>query len=390
MSALGGLEHAQLALCAGLAARGHELCLAYVNDGELRPRWASFASSITKVDGLTPERRRPISSSARVGAAVVQGRRQRPDIVYIHRHWDALVALGTAGGGRCPTISHLHVAPPSHPPRWMRPALSRAVRHVAVSIDTAERWSAAGLRRDRIDVAHNGVDLQHFRPGSGEERCAIRRQLGLPEGALVVTYLGRVEPAKGIHVLLAAAQLVKQRWPVCVVVAGPASHLIPADESRSYERSLRSAAAGLDVHWLPAVADPAELYRASDVVVVPSIGLEGFALVPLESLASGVPVIVSRTGGLPEALGQEFTEWVVEVGDAGALASTLDEVLGGAGDQGVRARCRSYAERTFSWDRAVQAVEGVMLDSLDRSGRARWPRARPRHRSARSSGGQGW
>jgi glycosyltransferase involved in cell wall biosynthesis len=94
-----------------------------------------------------------------------------------------------------------------------------------------------------------------------------------------------------------------------------------------------------------------DCYQAADVVVLPSVALEGFGLAAIEALACGVPVIGTMSGGLPEVLAGLDADLVVAPGDAAALAKRMASALQGTAPLPDAKRCRRHAE-SFSWQRA--------------------------------------
>ena len=150
-----------------------------------------------------------------------------------------------------------------------------------------------GASEHCVRVVPGGVDLDHFRPG---DREAARAALDLPAGRLVL-FVGRLEPLKGVDILIRAIAAAELSEPATLMILG-------GDEQEVGERQrLREVVAntGLDgqVRFLPAV-DRAVLptyYQAADLCVVPSY-YESFGLVAVEALACGTPVIATRVGGL--------------------------------------------------------------------------------------------
>ena len=150
-----------------------------------------------------------------------------------------------------------------------------------------------GASEHCVRVVPGGVDLDHFRPG---DREAARAALDLPPGRLVL-FVGRLEPLKGVDILIRAIAAAELSEPATLMILG-------GDEQAAGERQrLREVVAntGLDgqVRFLPAV-DRAVLptyYQAADLCVVPSY-YESFGLVAVEALACGTPVIATRVGGL--------------------------------------------------------------------------------------------
>ncbi|MET8795981.1 glycosyltransferase family 4 protein [Nocardia sp. NPDC004568] len=189
------------------------------------------------------------------------------------------------------------------------------------------------VRPDTVAVIAPGVDLDRFRPAP------------LPTGAPLVLCVRRLEHRMGIDVLLRA-------WPE-VRAAHPEARLVLVGTGTA-EASLREQARGLgsSVTFTGRV-DDAELtgwYGRATVTVVPSVALEGFGLIALESLAAGRAPVVTACGGLPDSVRGLDPSLIVAPGDAGALAARLAAALDGA----VPApdRCRAHAE-TFSWSAAA-------------------------------------
>jgi glycosyltransferase involved in cell wall biosynthesis len=151
----------------------------------------------------------------------------------------------------------------------------------------------------------------------------------------------RLTPRTGVDVLLQAFAHVDDDTVLLVAGEGPERERL---ERLAYELGVAGS-----VRFLGGVSEErlVELYRAADVTVVPSVSLEGFGLVVLESLACGTPVIGSDVGGLPEALADLEPRCVVPAGDPAALAERLGRPL-------PRAEvCRAQAEH-FSWKRSVE------------------------------------
>lgn len=107
------------------------------------------------------------------------------------------------------------------------------------------------------------------------------------------------------------------------------------------------------------------LYQAAWLSVVPSVQLEGFGLVVLESLACGVPSVVTDVDGLGEVPRELDPSMVVRAGDAGALASRLVAAFDGTAPLPDSATCRGFAEQ-FTWVSVVEAYEDLVTELADR------------------------
>lgn len=186
---------------------------------------------------------------------------------------------------------------------------------------------------DRIAVIPPGVDLDRFHASPSSVK-----------GAPVVLCVRRLERRMGIDVLLRAwREIAPEAGGVRLVIVGTGTE----------ERSLRAQARDLGledaVQFAGRVSDEqlTAFYARSLFTVVPTIALEGFGLIALESLASGRAPIVTNCGGLPDSVRGLDTGLIVESNDQQALADRMAAAL--KGDVPTPAHCRAHAE-WFSWD----------------------------------------
>lgn len=168
----------------------------------------------------------------------------------------------------------------------------------------------------RSVVCPNRVDAR-FAPAGNSARKLARAEFGIGEDQLAISCAARLEPLKGLHVLIEAAAEV----PDAVVLIAGAS--FGADDGR-YERRLESDAQrlGVNLRLLGARPDIERILWASDVAVLPSLW-EGFGLFAAEAGRAGVPVVASDTGGIPEVVLDGRTGLLVPPGDVPALRRAL-------------------------------------------------------------------
>ena len=217
----------------------------------------------------------------------------------------------------------------------------------------------------RITVALPGVDLATFRPGP---MATARQQYGLQDDDIVLLFVGRLQPLKAPDVLVAAAAELVARHPEwrlrlkVIINGGPSGSGIERAEE------LPKLIADLGLQDVVRLMDPIprdrlpELYRAADVVVVPSYS-ESFGLVAVEAQACGTPVVASRVGGLTTAVGDGGV--LVAGHDPRDFASALESLMVEPGRrEWMSVAARRHAEQ-FSWGRTAEATQEAYEAVLD-------------------------
>jgi spore coat protein SA len=154
-----------------------------------------------------------------------------------------------------------------------------------------------------------GVDTERFRPASSGEKRKLRENHGTKGGAFTVLFVGRVIPRKGIPILLRAMRELRKGVPGArVVIAGGGRHGYIAKLKQQARRlGVPAVFTGLIAH-----RSIHRIYRLADVFVCPSQKHEAFGLVNIEAMASGVPVVASRIGGIGEAVKHERNGYLVD------------------------------------------------------------------------------
>lgn len=235
----------------------------------------------------------------------------------------------------------------------MRAAAAVVVNSDYVADRLRQRFTT-GL--DAMTVIRPGVDTERFHPcvtpTDRLARAALRRRMGAG-GRMVILFVGRIIPRKGLHVLLAAARELRQGGiPVEVWVVGAR----PANDT-AYGRTLARAAANVPVRWLGYVSHQRlpGIYRAADVFACPSQMPEAFGLVNLEAQACGLPLVASGEWGIPESVGDPATGLLVRrYRDPAAFALGLRELLrDGAQRKSIGRAARTRVVRECSFERTA-------------------------------------
>jgi len=220
-------------------------------------------------------------------------------------------------------------------------------------------WLARELNRDAHYVG-NGVDRTRFTPVPDETDARLRTQLDLPVNAPVFLALGGIEERKNAIRLLQAFQAVRLQHPSArLVIAGGASLLDHDAYQARFAGMLAhcgaAAAAVIRTGPLRQKLMPA-LYRAATAVVSPSIN-EGFGLVVLEAMASGIPVVASRIAPFTEYLGEEDALWC-DPFDTVSIADAMRRSLDDARRQNLIARGAVIAGK-HAWSKVAGAHLGI-------------------------------
>lgn len=280
-----------------------------------------------------------------------------PDVVHLHSS-KAGLAGRLAVRGRWPTIFQPHL--------WsFQSAGGYLGRASAAWEEFASRWTdqlvcvsddelVAGLDAGvtaPAEVVCNGVDTDRLRP---RRRWAVRRALGLDPDAPTAVCVGRLAPLKGQDQLLDA-------WPA-VLAEVPAARLVLVGDGPMADRwRAHPVASHESVRWQGHSDAVADWYAAADVVVLPSRA-EGMALVPLEAMACGRPVVAFDVGGVRQSVADGGA--VVPAGDVPALARAVAARLAEpmlAKREGRLGRRR--AETLFGSDRMGDQI-AILVDKL--------------------------
>lgn len=306
-------------------------------------------------------------------------RRERFDIVHSVTPKAGLLGMTAARVARIPRRIHTFTgqvwATRTGPMREVLKTADRAIVSAATEVLADGKAQARFLVEQGIvreakigvlaDGSISGVDVERFRPDP-EARTAIRRDLRIRAEAVVVLFLGRVNPDKGAPELLrAAARAFSKKTDVHLLVVGPSEGSIDAALADS------GAALGARFHRVDYVPDPERWFAAADLFVIPS-HREGFGTAVLEAAACGVPAIASDIYGLRDAVVDRQTGLVVPVRDEAALARALELMVE---DSELRERlgrgARQRACDLFGRDRLADAYARLYRQDIEAPGARR-------------------
>ena len=216
-----------------------------------------------------------------------------------------------------------------------------------------------GVPLEDIRIVPGGVDTQRF--ATGLTRAQARQRLGWPQDRPLVLTVRRLQRRMGLENLVTAMKTVRGMVPDALLMIAGKGPLTAALKARIDTLDLHEHARLLG--FVPD-ADLPLAYRAADLTVVPTVALEGFGLVTVESLAAGTPVLVTPVGGLPEIVRGLSPGLVLPGYAAAALADGLAAALRQAFPLPDAAACQAYAQAHYAWPVIAQRIRAVYEEVL--------------------------
>ena len=286
-------------------------------------------------------------------------RRESIDVLHCHQYtpycYGVLAAAFT--GARVVFTEHGRFHPDRH--SWKRRLVNQVLHRLTdetVAISAATRDALVEhewLPRRSIRVIYNGVAPPRRQPASRP----VRERLGIPDRALVIGTLARLDPIKNQRMMIEALVAVRERWPDCVLLLvgdGP--------EREALERRARELVPDGTVRFVGFVTDIADHLDAIDIFLLTSWS-EGTSMTLLEAMSFAKAIVATRVGGNVELLEDGHSALLVDAGDTVSLAACVERL---AGDVVLRERLGSiarerHAER-FAPAPMIEAYEALYLD----------------------------
>lgn len=224
---------------------------------------------------------------------------------------------------------------------------------------------------EKAELLTLGIRDDLFVPVPDEKRQQTRHTLEVANDEIVFSFLGTVNERKGFDLLLEAfSNLMLENSKIKMWVIGPyskeESQNIVGSDGFYYDKSINT---NVRIRFLGRIDDRdylADLLASSDVFVFPS-RREGFGLAPVETMAAGVPVIVSRIGGVTDLANVDGeTGFYIEVGDVSGLVEAMRKL---ANDRELRERMGKAAHKRaveyFGWQEHIDKWEGLYSDLVN-------------------------
>ena len=281
--------------------------------------------------------------------------REHFDVLHCHDGigGNALATLQDRGliGGFVRTVHHLDSFAQPQLMAWQQRSVHRAQQLLCVS----RLWCDVLKHEHGIAAIEvpNGVDTARYSPAPQAADAALAERLGIRSHGRVLLCVGGVEERKNsLRVLQAFIQLRAWMPDLQLVIAGGASLLDHSAYAREFQALLQASGCGRYVLLTGPLADAdmPGLFRLADVVAMPSLR-EGFGLVVLEALCSGVPVVASRIAPFTEYLQAGDCSWADPL-DAASIARAIEHALTHADKRRIARSAARLAAR-FSWQRSA-------------------------------------
>lgn len=259
-----------------------------------------------------------------------------------------------------PVVAHHHHLDPSPLNQMIERRVVNACERVVVGSEFArcQLRDELGARTDHVDVVPYGVDGA-FGPRPARADLLARYELA---GKPVVLFFGGLKPRKNLPLLLDVWARVAAEAPEArLLVAGGGSML---EELRAQARRLGIGERVVFTGYVPE-AEKADHFNLADIFFFPS-AMEGFGLTVAEAMASGLPVVASNRGSIPELVEQGAGGFVCDPARREDFVARLLTLLRD-GDLRARfgARNRERADRLYRWDRCVEATRRVYEDAVE-------------------------
>lgn len=235
--------------------------------------------------------------------------------------------------------------------RWSLPFYHHVI---CVSDDLLDRCRSLRIKDDRLSLIHNAIDERAFSRKGAPAQAAMRKELGTPDGRLVIGAAGRLSAEKGFdHLIKAAAKLINEGYDIEVWIAGDGDAKAELRDLIAYHNVIDR------VRLLGFVSDTVGLFEAMDVFVLSSLR-EGLPNVVLEAASMRVPIVSTKVAGVPKMLADGETGLLVDIGDTSALTDAMRRVVT---DAALRERLadagRDLIEREYSFTKRMAKVKAI-------------------------------
>lgn len=211
-----------------------------------------------------------------------------------------------------------------------------------------------GIPRERIHIIPGGVEQERFNIPYSREQA--REKLGWKRDRAILFCIRRLSKRMGLDHLITAIDQVRHHYPEVLLYIAGKGELATTLQAQIEALNLQDHVKLLG--YLPDEDLPLA-YRAADLSVVPTVALEGFGLVVVESLAAGTPVLGTPIGGIPEILQPFCPDLVFDSCQTEHLAQGIREALGGQRHLPSQMECQDYIGSHYTWSAIAPQIKAV-------------------------------
>ncbi len=306
-------------------------------------------------------------------------KQQHIDLVHTHRskeHW--LSALTILTLKRKPKLVRTrHVVTPIKKHifnRWLFGTLTDAV--ICVSKKVYEQVSKLGYvkNKNRIKVIYSGIDTNRFCPDAGmkemnstEEKgvgnfSSFRKEYDIPQDAILIGLVGRLQRIKGQEIFLNVAKVISKKFSNAHFLIAGKGKKIKEDELRILADKLSISDKVTFLGYVDAIE---KVVSNLDIGVIASLGSEGSSRIAMEYMASGLPIVATKVGGIPEILSDGTYGVLVKSNSTESLADGVIRLLNDKQKMdNLKIKVRERATSYFNFDRwigeTVEVYKGIL------------------------------
>lgn len=215
--------------------------------------------------------------------------------------------------------------------------------------------------KEKIEVIPNGINLKEFENSLSKSEC--RKKLGLPQDKRIILFFGNIVSYKGPHILLKAVKLLKNQINDFILVF--AGRGVMQEEIKKMAVELDLSENILFTGYVKDELKPL-YFKSADIFCLPSINVaEAFGIVNLESMASGVPIVSTRLGGIPDVVEDGKNGILAEPGDEKSLADALLFLIE---NEDIRTKMGNYGIKKvndYSWEKIANKTELIYKELID-------------------------
>jgi glycosyltransferase involved in cell wall biosynthesis len=311
---LGGQERVAVDLAKAQRSEGHQVIAVSLAASGEGPIATAFRRAGVEIETVTKHHAVDVTLPLRIASHLTGW---RVDVVHTHNPHALIYGAPAARLLRAAAVHSKHGINPDRARRvWLRRAAAKLVdAYVAVTPSLAKiAIQNRECEPDRLRVIPNGIDTATYAPDPWA-RLRVRKELGIPEDAWLVGTVGRLAPEKDQGLLIdAMKELLHARCRLLIVGAGPELEALRS----------RALATGRTefIHLVGERDDVPQLLAALDVFALTSRS-EGLPLVLLEAMATGLPVLSTAVGGIPDLIAHRVTGFLTSPDDLAALSKHL-------------------------------------------------------------------